>query len=71
MGGLRNDLRRVGLCLLLAWCCGGSAAIAQTHVDDADSDSIWFAMGICLSAGAIGFGLGAKIRFTRDIANSA
>jgi hypothetical protein len=67
---LGNDLRRFGLCLLLAWSCSGGAALAQSHVDDADTDSTWFAFAACLVAGTVGFGIGYQIRFTRDIGNS-
>jgi hypothetical protein len=69
-----NDLRRLCLHLLLAGCCSGGPAVALaqgSHVDDADDASVWFAAGTCLTAGALGFGLGAKIRLTRDIANAA
>jgi len=35
------------------------------------SDDIEWMFGMCLIAGGAGFGLGAKIRFTRDIANAS
>lgn len=35
------------------------------------SEDIEWMFGMCLLSGALGFGLGAKIRLTRDIANAA
>jgi len=46
--------------------------MAASMVDFTETDDdIWFMAGMCMTAGALGFGLGAKIRFTRDIANVA
>lgn len=69
MNGRRRDLHCIGVCLFLAWAGCGGAALAQSHVDDADSGSVLWAIGACMTAGAIGFGAGAKLRLTRDIAN--
>jgi len=46
--------------------------MAASMVDFSETDEdLWFMGGTCLTAFATGFGLGAKIRFTRDIANVA
>lgn len=67
-----NNARRLAhLCLFLAGCyCGGPALASMVDFSET-TDDIWFAVGTCLTAGGLGFGLGAKIRFTRDIANAA
>jgi len=41
----------------------------MTDFSESDED-IWLMAGLCLTAGASGFGLGAKIRLTRDIVNA-
>jgi hypothetical protein len=34
-------------------------------------DDIFWMFGWCLTSGTIGFGIGYKVRFTRDLANAA
>lgn len=67
-----NARNWLGVCLLLAGCYCGGPALAASMVDFSESDEdIWLMAGLCLTAGATGFGLGAKIRLTRDIVNAA
>lgn len=67
-----NANRWLRVCVFLLGCyCGGSAlAASMTDFSESAEDIEWM-FGACMVAGALGFGLGAKIRFTRDIANAS
>jgi hypothetical protein len=68
----RRDVgRRLCLCLFLAWINCGSPAVASMIDFSETSEDIEWMFGMCLVSGTLGFGLGAKIRLTRDIANAA
>ena len=71
MKGLSNARRLLGICVLLVGCGCGSAALAASMTDFSETDDdIWFAFGACLTAGGLGFGLGWKLRITKDIINA-
>jgi len=70
IGGYRASCW-VGLCLLLVGCLGWESALASMVDFSESSEDIEWMFGMCLLSGALGFGLGVKIRLTRDIANAS
>jgi len=71
MGGV-NARRWIGIGLLLAGCYCGGPALAASMVDFSEStEDIEWMFGYCLLAGGLGFGVGVKIRLTRDITNAS
>lgn len=67
-----NARRWLRVAVLLAGCYCGGAAVAASMTDFTETeDDIFWMFGACQVAGALGFGLGAKVRLTRDIANAA
>lgn len=70
--GVVNAHRWIGIGLLLAGCYCGGSAVASSMVDFSESsEDIEWMFGYCLLGGAVGFGVGVKIRLTRDIANAS
>lgn len=66
-----NARRWLSVCLLLVGCYCWQPAVASMVDFSESSEDIEWMFGMCLLSGALGFGLGAKIRLTRDIANAA
>lgn len=61
---------RVGVFLVGCYCGGAALAASMTDFSESAEDIEWM-FGYCLLAGTIGFGVGVKIRLTRDIANAS
>ena len=72
--GVLHAYRWLRLCLLLvgSYCGSAEVALAASMVDFTETeDDIFWMFGWCLTSGTIGFGIGYKVRFTRDLANAA
>jgi hypothetical protein len=69
--GVERVNRWLRVCVFLVGLGCGSAALAASMTDFSETeDDIFWMFGYCLVSGTLGYGLGVKLRITRDIVNA-